>query len=143
MVQCVHDVYCISFFILDKSLFNFKAIFSLLLIPQVFYLIGVKTLVGIPAGIFHSMFSVVNMERFDLTPEMNGYILTYIGILTAVSLYSLCVCVYTSYYWHAMHVNNDLNTLYMYMYIHVHVHVYTLYMYIHIHIHVHVHVSFS
>ncbi|XP_019855205.1 PREDICTED: solute carrier family 22 member 18-like [Amphimedon queenslandica] len=68
----------------DKSLFNFKAIFSLLLIPQVFYLIGVKTLVGIPAGIFHSMFSVVNMERFDLTPEMNGYILTYIGILTAL-----------------------------------------------------------
>ena len=61
-----------------------KAIFLLLAIPEVFYLIGVKTLVGIPAGIFHSMFSIVNMEKFDLSPEVNGYILTYIGLLTAV-----------------------------------------------------------
>lgn len=41
-------------------------------------------MVGIPAGIFHSMFSIVNMEKFDLSPEVNGYILTYIGLLTAV-----------------------------------------------------------
>ena len=73
------------FLLLDKSLFNLKAIFLLLAIPEVFYLIGVKTLVGIPAGIFHSMFSIVNMEKFDLSPEVNGYILTYIGLLTAVS----------------------------------------------------------
>ena len=73
----------------DESIFNVKAILALLSIPEVFYLITVKTLVGIPAGVFHSMFSVVNMERYSLTPEMNGYLLTFVGILTAVSTVSI------------------------------------------------------
>lgn len=73
----------------DESIFNVKAILTLLSIPEVFYLITVKTLVGIPAGVFHSMFSVVNMERYSLTPEMNGYLLTFVGILTAVSTVSI------------------------------------------------------
>ena len=73
----------------DESIFNVKAILTLLTIPEVFYLITVKTLVGIPAGVFHSMFSVVNMERYSLTPEMNGYLLTFVGILTAVSTVSI------------------------------------------------------
>ena len=67
------------------SIFNIKAITSLLSVPVVLYLIILKTVVGIPAGVFHSMFSVVNIEKFDLTPEVNGYLLTYIGVLTAVS----------------------------------------------------------
>ena len=54
-----------------------------------FYLISVKILIGIPAGVFHSMFSVVNMERYSLTPEMNGYLLTFVGVLTAVSTVSI------------------------------------------------------
>ncbi len=41
-------------------------------------------MVGIPAGVFHSMFSMVNLEKFDLTPESNGRLLSYIGVLTMV-----------------------------------------------------------
>lgn len=43
-----------------------------------------KTVVGIPAGVFHAMFSMVNMERFQLTPETNGQLLSYVGVLTMV-----------------------------------------------------------
>ena len=62
-----------------------KAVVSLLSIPEVSYLIILKTVVGIPIGVFHSMFSIVSIERFGLTPQTNGYLLTYTGILTAVS----------------------------------------------------------
>ena len=75
---------CLYLISIDKNIFNVAAIISLLSIPNVLYLISVRTLVGIPAGIYHSMFSVINMERYNLTAEVNGYILTYIGILTAV-----------------------------------------------------------
>jgi hypothetical protein len=32
------------------------------------------------------MFSVVAMETFKLLPEQNGYMMSYVGILTMVSL---------------------------------------------------------
>ena len=67
------------------SVFNIKAILSLLAIPEVFYLIILKVVVVIPVGVFHAMFSFVNIDKFGLTAETNGYLLTYIGILTAVS----------------------------------------------------------
>ena len=67
------------------NVFNIKAILSLLAIPEVFYLIILKVVVAIPVGVFHSMFSFVNIDKFGLTAETNGYLLTYIGILTAVS----------------------------------------------------------
>ena len=57
---------------------------ALLKIPAVFFIVALKTVVGIPAGVFHSMFSMVNMERFQLTPESNGHLLSYVGILTMV-----------------------------------------------------------
>ena len=57
---------------------------SLLRIPAVFFIVVLKTVVGIPAGVFHSMFSMVNLERFQLTPESNGRLLSYVGILTMV-----------------------------------------------------------
>ena len=63
---------------------NLQAILSLLSIPAVFFVVVVKTVVGIPAGVFHSMFAMVNMERFDLTPESNGRLLSYVGIITMV-----------------------------------------------------------
>ncbi len=66
------------------SLLNVKAIVSLLAIPEVFYLIVLKLFVAIPVGVFHAMFPIVNIEKFDLTPQTNGYLLTYIGVLTAV-----------------------------------------------------------
>ena len=77
--------FCPFPFKLGGGVFNLHAIYSLLLIPEVFYIVMVKTVVGVPAGVFHSMFTVVNMERFELTPRTNGYLLTYIGIITAVS----------------------------------------------------------
>lgn len=65
-------------------MFDFGAILSLLRIPAVFFIVVLKTVVGIPAGVFHSMFAMVNMERFQLTPETNGQLLSYVGILTMV-----------------------------------------------------------
>ena len=65
-------------------MFNVEAILSLLRIPGVFLIVLLKTVVGIPAGVFHAMFSMVNMERFQLTPESNGYLLSYVGVLTMV-----------------------------------------------------------
>lgn len=67
------------------SVLNLQAILSLLSIPAVFFVVAVKTVVGIPAGVFHSMFAMVNMERFDLTPESNGRLLSYVGIITMVN----------------------------------------------------------
>ena len=64
---------------------DLQAILSLLQIPTVLFIVILKTLVGIPAGIFHAMFAMVNMERFELTPETNGRLLSYVGILTLVS----------------------------------------------------------
>ena len=66
------------------SVLDFGAIVALLRIPAVFFIVVLKTVVGIPAGVFHSMFSMVNMERFQLTPESNGQLLSYVGILTMV-----------------------------------------------------------
>ena len=67
------------------SVFNISAILALLSIPAVLFVVVVKTVVGIPAGVFHSMFAMVNMERFELTPESNGRLLSYVGIITMVS----------------------------------------------------------
>ena len=65
-------------------MFNMKAILSLLRIPAVLYVVVLRTFVGIPAGVFHSMFTMVNIERFELTPETNGRLLSYVGIITIV-----------------------------------------------------------
>ena len=72
----------------EKGLFNLDAILSLLSIPGVLFLVVLKTVVGIPAGVFHSMFSMVNLDRFQLTPESNGRLLSYVGIITMVTMYS-------------------------------------------------------
>ena len=71
-------------FFSSGSVFDVGAILSLLRIPAVFFIVMLKTVVGIPAGVFHSMFAMVNMERFQLTPETNGQLLSYVGILTMV-----------------------------------------------------------
>lgn len=78
--------------LLSGSVFDFGAIVALLKIPAVFFIVMLKTVVGIPAGVFHSMFSMVNMERFQLTPETNGQLLSYVGVLTMVCGYGVCVC---------------------------------------------------
>lgn len=62
-----------------------KAILSLLSIPAVAYVVVLKTVMGVPAGVFHAMFTVVNIERLGLTPETNGQLLSYIGFVTMVT----------------------------------------------------------
>ena len=43
-----------------------------------------------PIGVFQSMFSVVALETFHLPAEQNGYLLSYVGVLTMVSKMSDC-----------------------------------------------------
>lgn len=63
---------------------DLRAILSLLSIPAVAFVVMLKTVMGIPAGVFQSMFTVVNIERLGLTPETNGQLLSYLGFLTMV-----------------------------------------------------------
>lgn len=41
---------------------------------------------GLPIGVFQSMFSVFAMETFKLPAEQNGYLLSYVGVLTMVCI---------------------------------------------------------
>ena len=66
-----------------------RAIFSLLTIPAVGYVVMLKTVMGIPAGVFQSMFTVVNIERLGLTPETNGQLLSYLGFITMVTVFTM------------------------------------------------------
>jgi OCT family organic cation transporter-like MFS transporter 18 len=66
----------------DASIFNLKAILSLLRVPAVTLVITLRLIVGIPAGVWQSMFAIVNIDKFGLTPQQNGYFMSYIGVLT-------------------------------------------------------------
>ena len=67
------------------SVFSVKKILELLHIPTVLYLITIKIITGIPFGIFQSMFSLVSMEFFKLEPQQNGFVMSYVGVLSIVS----------------------------------------------------------
>ena len=67
-------------------MFDYQAILDLLKIPMVRYIVLLKMVVGIPVGVFHSMFAMINIDKFGLTAETNGHILSYVGIITMVSL---------------------------------------------------------
>ena len=41
-------------------------------------------IVGVPIGVFQSMFQVVALETFKLPADQNGLLMSYIGILTMV-----------------------------------------------------------
>ncbi|XP_078664646.1 solute carrier family 22 member 18-like [Branchiostoma floridae x Branchiostoma belcheri] len=68
------------------SVFDVKAIAKLLTIPVAAYLLLVRTIVGTPLGIFQSMFSVIAMDRFNIGPEENGYLMSYIGMANMVMM---------------------------------------------------------
>ena len=81
-----------------SSVLDVWAILSLLRIPAVALIITLKTVVGIPAGVWHSMFAMVNIERLGLSPVTNGYIMSYVGVITIVStLYSIYTAVNTQH----------------------------------------------
>lgn len=68
----------------DGGVFSVKKILHLLKIPTVFFLIVVKVITGIPFGIFQSMFSLVSMEFFNLEPQQNGFVMSYVGCLSII-----------------------------------------------------------
>ena len=77
------------------SVFNLQAILSLLAIPAVLYILVLKTVVGVPGGVFNSMFTITNMEKFELTPTTNGYLLGYMGVISMVSYLAVILKLYT------------------------------------------------
>lgn len=98
-----------------NSIFSLHAILSLLAIPEVFYLVMIKLVVGVPVGVFRVMFSFVIIDKFSLTTTTNGYLLTYTGILSAVSwshllygvwlyhLFHFCISVNASIWYSILH----------------------------------------
>ena len=51
------------------------------------FLITVKIITGIPFGVFQSMFSLVSIDYFKLEPQHNGFVLSYVGGLSIVSVF--------------------------------------------------------
>ena len=41
---------------------------------------------GIPIGVFQSMFAIIAMDTFKLAPDENGFLMSYVGVLTMVRL---------------------------------------------------------
>ncbi|CAM9463466.1 unnamed protein product [Lampetra fluviatilis] len=68
----------------STGIFNVQKIVQLLKIPGTLQIFTIKTITGLPVGIFHSMFSLLTMEYFKLQPEQNGYLMSYIGLLQMV-----------------------------------------------------------
>ena len=56
--------------------------------PQARYLLIMKTVSGLPIGVLHGMFGMIAIHYFELSAEVNGYVLSYIGILSMVSLHA-------------------------------------------------------
>ncbi|XP_067849849.1 solute carrier family 22 member 18 isoform X2 [Heptranchias perlo] len=66
------------------NIFSMKEIFRLLSIPGAAGILTIKTIAGLPMGVFQSMFSVVAMDHFKLEAKYNGYLMAYIGVLQMV-----------------------------------------------------------
>lgn len=64
------------------GILDFKQIAGLVVLPEVRGLLLIKTICGIPIGILQSMFAVIAMEQFGLPPDQNGYLMSYIGVLS-------------------------------------------------------------
>ncbi|KAL3889020.1 hypothetical protein ACJMK2_001379 [Sinanodonta woodiana] len=66
------------------GVFSLRKWLSLVLAPGAFMLLAIRMASGVPIGVFESMFQVVALETFKLPPDQNGYIMSYIGILTMI-----------------------------------------------------------
>ncbi|KAK3785937.1 hypothetical protein RRG08_013940 [Elysia crispata] len=65
----------------DSNIFSLSKILRLLRAPGAFFLLTIKMGTGVPMGIFQSMFSVVALERFQLPPDQNSYVMSYVGVM--------------------------------------------------------------
>ena len=63
-----------------------KTSLSLLSAPSVAMVVTVRVAVAIPRVVWQSMYPVVNIARFGLTAEYNGYFMSYNGVLAIVSI---------------------------------------------------------
>ncbi|KAK3588585.1 hypothetical protein CHS0354_001911 [Potamilus streckersoni] len=68
----------------SSGVFSLRKWFSLIMAPGAFLLLAIRMASGVPIGVFESMFQVVALETFKLPPDQNGYIMSYIGILTMI-----------------------------------------------------------
>lgn len=68
----------------DGGLLNFQKWKSLITAPGALFLLILRIATGIPIGVFQSMFQVVALETFKLPADQNGYLMSYIGILTMI-----------------------------------------------------------
>ncbi|XP_067659030.1 solute carrier family 22 member 18-like [Haliotis asinina] len=68
----------------EKSIFNLKKIIQLIMGPGALFLLLVRLASGVPIGVFQSMFQVVALNTFNLAPDQNGYLMSYIGITSMV-----------------------------------------------------------
>ena len=71
-----------------RSLFDFKRFKDLMLTPGVGFIYLVKLISGLPFGIFQSMFALVVVNTFRLTPAQHGMFMSYIGSLMIVRQFS-------------------------------------------------------
>jgi OCT family organic cation transporter-like MFS transporter 18 len=69
----------------STSLFDLKRIKDLMLTPGVGFIYLIKLISGLPFGIFQSMFALVVVNTFGLTPAQHGMFMSYIGALMIVS----------------------------------------------------------
>ncbi|XP_039248180.2 solute carrier family 22 member 18-like [Styela clava] len=76
----------------DESQTNKRGVFDISEIiriaiknPKARSLLFIKTVSGIPIGVLHSMFSVLAISHFHLSAEINGYVLSYVGVVSMIS----------------------------------------------------------
>ena len=67
-------------------MFDIKKYASIFQTDNFTYLFAVKIISGFPIGIFQSMFSIFAMEYFHLKAKENGMVLSYVGIMSMVSI---------------------------------------------------------
>uniref|UniRef100_A0A5F7Z8F1 Organic cation transporter-like protein 2 n=1 Tax=Macaca mulatta TaxID=9544 RepID=A0A5F7Z8F1_MACMU len=70
------------------SVFDLKAIASLLRLPDVPRIFLVKVASNFPTGLFMVMFSIISMDFFQLEAAQAGYLMSFFGLLQMVSGYT-------------------------------------------------------
>jgi len=69
-----------------KTFFDLKLCRSIVFNnPTVLHLMILKGVSGLPIGILHSMFTLIMIDHFHLTPDLNGYVLSYIGVVSMIT----------------------------------------------------------
>ncbi|WAR17334.1 S22AI-like protein [Mya arenaria] len=66
----------------SSALLDLKKWRELIMAPGALFLLLLKMATGTPIGIFQSMFQVIALEIFSLPADQNGYLMSYIGVLT-------------------------------------------------------------